>query len=94
MSDVVGMAPTPTGNGYWIAEANGVVHSFGDATDFGNFAPNEFDPVTAIVTNPAAPGYRLITSLGATIPFGRRRWARRGPIRSTGTSHNSCAGPR
>jgi hypothetical protein len=30
-----------------------------------------FDPVTAIVTNPVAPGYRLITSFGATIPFGR-----------------------
>ncbi|MDQ1475963.1 MAG: hypothetical protein QOE62_1192 [Actinomycetota bacterium] len=71
VNDVVGMAPTPTGKGYWIAEANGVVHSFGDAANFGNFSPNAFDPVTAIATNPAAPGYRLITSLGATIPFGR-----------------------
>ena len=30
-SSIVGVAATPSGNGYWLAEANGVVHSFGDA---------------------------------------------------------------
>ncbi len=69
-ADVIGIAPTPTGHGYWIAEANGNVTAFGDAIAFRGYHPSTDDPVTAIATNPAAPGYRLVTKFAATIPFG------------------------
>jgi hypothetical protein len=70
-TDVVGMAPTPTGNGYWIARGNGQVYAFGDAHALGSGAPSSCDAITAIVANPKAQGYRLVTTSGATVAFGR-----------------------
>jgi len=70
VSDVVGMAATPTHTGYWIARANGQVYAFGSARSFGNYAASTCDPVAAILSNPHAQGYRLVTESGATIPFG------------------------
>src|ERR1019366_3874854 len=32
----VGMAPTPSGNGYWLAASGGKVEAFGDAVKFGD----------------------------------------------------------
>jgi hypothetical protein len=69
-TDVVGMATTPTRTGYWIARANGEVYAFGNAHPYGNYAASACDPVTAIIANPRAQGYRLVTVSGATIPFG------------------------
>jgi hypothetical protein len=68
--DVVGMAPTPTNKGYWIARRNGKVYGFGDAVNFGAFAPSACDPVTGVIANPSAPGYRLVMASGHTVPFG------------------------
>ena len=34
VSDVVGMARTPNGTGYWIARSNGQVFAFGQAHSF------------------------------------------------------------
>ena len=73
VTDVVGMAPTPTKKGYWIAERNGQVHAFGDAKSFGNYAPKpEFscDHPVAIFSNPQQQGYRLVLESGAAISFG------------------------
>ena len=35
---IVGMAATPTGNGYWLAASDGGIFSFGDARFFGSAA--------------------------------------------------------
>ncbi len=70
VSDVVGMAPTPTNKGYWIVRKTGDTYAFGDAAYYGNYHPTTCDSVISIFSNPSAPGYRLVTNNGATIPFG------------------------
>jgi hypothetical protein len=35
VSPVVSLAPTPSGQGYWLAEADGTVLPFGDAKPYG-----------------------------------------------------------
>jgi hypothetical protein len=70
VSDVVGMARTPSGRGYWIARSTGQVYAFGDAAFFGNAPLSSCDAVTAIIANPQAQGYRLVRPSGATIAFG------------------------
>jgi hypothetical protein len=69
-TDVVGMAATPTKAGYWITRSDGDTYAFGDAHNFGNYPASACDPVAAIIANPHAQGYRLVTQSGATIPFG------------------------
>lgn len=79
-ADVIGGGPTSTNHGYWIARRNGTVYGFGDARRLGSYAASSCDPVTAIVTNPHAIGYRLVMQSGATVPFGHAP----GGIRRTG----------
>jgi len=70
VTDVIGTAATPTGHGYWIARSNGMVSAFGDAHTLGNATPSACDPVSAIIANSHAQGYRLVTESGTTMPFG------------------------
>ncbi len=69
-NDVVGIASTPTDKGYWIARRNGHVYAFGDAAPLGDALVSACDPIVAIIANPVAPGYRLVTDSGRTIPRG------------------------
>ena len=80
MNDVVGMALTPKGKGYWIARSTGQVYSFGNAAKFRDFVPAPCDPVTAIFARPGQQGYRLVTRTGATYGFGAYGPSRTGPI--------------
>jgi hypothetical protein len=68
--DVVGMATTPTGKGYWLARSDGRVYPFGDAQRFGGVRPSACDRIAAIIGNPVAPGYRLVTESGRTYARG------------------------
>jgi hypothetical protein len=47
ITDVVGIALTGDGNGYWIAARNGFVHGFGDAGALALSGPPAL-PVVAI----------------------------------------------
>ena len=69
---VVGMARTPTGDGYWLAARDGRVHPFGAAPALGSVAiPNPAgDPVVGIAATPTGRGYWLATSTGAVYSFG------------------------
>ena len=79
VTDVVGLAPTPDNGGYWIARSNGQVFAFGNAQNVGSYTAGACDHVSGIFSNPTAPGYRLVTSAGATISFGA-------PLAGTGMS--------
>ena len=90
MTDIVGMAPTPTNRGYWIASSQahtlrGPVYAFGDALSARTCQDRAIlpscDPVAAIFSNPKAIGFRLVTQSGATLPFGNAP----GGKRPTGT---------
>jgi hypothetical protein len=81
-NDVVGIAATPTDQGYWIARRNGRVYAFGDASPLGGATVSACDPIAAIIPNPVAQGYRLVTDSGRTIPRG----VAPGGDQSTGTN--------
>ena len=72
-SRFVGMASTPDGNGYWLAQAGGGVYGYGDAGFFGSLpglgvAPAA--PVTAIASTPDGRGYWLAGADGGVFAFG------------------------
>ncbi|MDA8080866.1 MAG: putative Ig domain-containing protein [Actinomycetota bacterium] len=53
---VVGMAATPTGNGYWLVGADGGVFTFGDASYFGSMGGAKLnEPVVGITTTRPGP---------------------------------------
>ena len=56
-NDIAGMAATPSGNGYWMADDDGDVFAAGDAGIFGNRAAS--DRRRRRLRRPA-PGRRLL----------------------------------
>ena len=65
----IGMAATPGGGGYWIAESNGGIWPYGNAVGYGRAFPAF--PISAIVTPPGPnAGYFLIGKDGGVFPFG------------------------
>ncbi len=71
LSDVVGMASTSDGKGYWIAGADGTVRAFGDASDFGSAAGLPLAaPVVAIVSTPDNKGYWEVAADGGVFNYG------------------------
>ena len=68
---MVGIARTKSGNGYWLARANGAVHSFGDAK-FRGAASNVIlpSPVVSIVATQTGNGYWLELANGKVKGFG------------------------
>jgi hypothetical protein len=49
---IVGMAATPTGQGYWLVAADGGIFSFGDARFYGSEGgQNLADPIVGIASS-------------------------------------------
>ncbi len=67
-ADVVGIAATADGNGYWLATASGRVLHFGDAGTFAG--PQAMTTVVGIAAGPAGRGYWLLDSAGNVYPYG------------------------
>jgi len=70
-ADVVAVAATPDGKGYWAASSNGKVFAFGDARVYGSprrgRAPGG---ITAIAATSDGRGYWLISRVGDVFSFG------------------------
>ena len=67
----VGMAATPDGSGYWIADAAGEVRTEGGAGFYGSMAGQALNaPIAHIVATPDGHGYWLVASDGGTFAFG------------------------
>ena len=57
---VVGMAPTPSGRGYWLVASDGGVFSFGDARFFGSTGDIRLNqPVRGMIARPGVPEVTL-----------------------------------
>ncbi len=70
-SNVVGMAATPDGGGYWLTDSSGSVSTHGDAAYFGSMAGTALNaPISHIVASPDGNGYWLVASDGGTFAFG------------------------
>ena len=67
--DVVGVAGTASGNGYWIASATGAVAACGDAQSFGGVTDPSV-PIVAIAAAPVGEGYWLVDAAGGVHAFG------------------------
>jgi len=71
--EVVAIALHPSGDGYWIFEVSGEVHSFGGAVDFGRLTADDFGPgerAATMAATPSGDGYWLITNKGRVFGFG------------------------
>ena len=71
VAGIVGIAATPSGNGYWLVAADGGVFSFGDAAfhgSTGGLALNQ--PVVGMAATPSGNGYWLVAADGGVFSFG------------------------
>ena len=68
---IVGMAATPTGEGYWMVASDGGIFAFGDARFFGSTGALKLaQPITGIAATPSGQGYWLTASDGGVFSFG------------------------
>jgi hypothetical protein len=68
---VVGMAATPSGDGYWLTDASGDVSAHGGAENYGSMTGHLLDaPIAHIVATPDGDGYWLVASDGGIFAFG------------------------
>ncbi len=66
---IVGMAPTPTGDGYWLVAADGGIFAFGDAEFLGSAADAGAEAL-GIVPTASGEGYWIAGADGVARAFG------------------------
>jgi hypothetical protein len=69
----VGLASTPDGKGYWLAQADGGVSCFGDASSFGSLpgiGVHPSWPIVGLASTPDGKGYWLVGADGGVFAFG------------------------
>ena len=70
-ADLVSIASSPSGRGYWVAAADGGVFAFGDARFAGSAAGKPLAaPIVGIAAAPTGNGYWLVGSDGGVFAFG------------------------
>jgi hypothetical protein len=76
VEDLVGLASTPTGAGWWATSSDGVVAVAGDAVAAGGVpATTRLNrPVVGIAALPTGGGYWLVASDGGVFSFGAARF--------------------
>jgi hypothetical protein len=68
---IVGMAATPSGNGYWLVASDGGIFTFGDAAFFGSMGNKHLNkPIVGMAPSPTGKGYWLVASDGGVFTFG------------------------
>ena len=68
---IVGMAATPSGNGYWLVAADGGVFTFGDAHFHGSTGKRKLAaPIVGITATRTSNGYWLAAADGRVFTFG------------------------
>ena len=68
---IVGMAATPSGNGYWEVAADGGIFSFGDAAFHGSMGGIPLNqPIVGMAATPSGNGYWEVAADGGIFSFG------------------------
>jgi ribosomal protein L24E len=68
---MVGMAATPSGQGYWLVASDGGVFSFGDAGFHGSTGSIVLNkPAVGMAPTPSGQGYWMVASDGGIFTFG------------------------
>ncbi|HTR55354.1 MAG TPA: glycoside hydrolase domain-containing protein [Kofleriaceae bacterium] len=72
----LGMASTPSGNGYWIVKGDGGVFSYGDAAFHGSMGGSPLaEPTVGIITTGDGAGYWLTATDGGVFSYGDAAFA-------------------
>ena len=67
---IVGMAATPSGQGYWLVASDGGIFSFGDAHFYGSTGARSLNrPIVGMAATPARGHYLLVASDEQTFRF-------------------------
>ena len=75
-ANLVALASTPTGKGYWVAAADGGVFSRGDARFYGSAGSLKLTrPVVGIAATPGGDGYGLVAADGGVFAYGKARFS-------------------
>ena len=70
-ANIVGMAPTPDGGGYWMVGGDGGVFSSGDAQFYGSTGNLHLNkPVVGMAATPDGKGYWFVASDGGIFSYG------------------------
>jgi hypothetical protein len=65
------VAPTPTGNGYWLVASDGGVFTLGDATFHGSLGNTHLNaPIVGMAPTPTGNGYWLLGADGGVFTLG------------------------
>ncbi len=68
---IVGMAATPSGNGYWLVSSDGGIFSYGDAGFHGSAGSIHLNkPIVSMAATPSGQGYWLVASDGGIFNYG------------------------
>ena len=68
---IVGIASTPSGNGYWMVASDGGIFSFGDAAFHGSTGATALNqPIVGMASTPSGNGYWLVAADGGIFSFG------------------------
>jgi Calx-beta domain len=68
---IVGIASTPSRNGYWLVASDGGIFAFGDANFFGSTGAIRLNtPIVGMAATPTGNGYWLVASDGGIFAFG------------------------
>ncbi|MDG2114295.1 MAG: CAP domain-containing protein, partial [Actinomycetota bacterium] len=68
---IVGMSPTPSGNGYWLVATDGGIFAFGDAGFHGSTGHLRLNqPIVGMSPTPSGNGYWLVATDGGIFAFG------------------------
>jgi Peptidase family M23 len=72
---VLGMAPTHSGQGYWLVASDGGIFTFGDARFYGSLggAPRQH-PIVGMIPTPNGQGYWMFGNDGDVMNFGSGGW--------------------
>ena len=72
---VVGLAVTPSAEGYWLAASDGGIFAFGDAAFRGSTGALRLNqPIVGMASTPSGGGYWLVASDGGIFAFGDARF--------------------
>ncbi len=68
---IVGMAPTPSGAGYWVVASDGGIFSYGDAVYYGSMGGRPLNaPIVGMAATPTGHGYWMVAADGGIFSFG------------------------
>lgn len=73
-SPILAVAATPSGEGYWLMEASGRMHPFGDAPDLGSPGLPDAEYGIALAPTSTGQGYWVATQTGGVYTVGDARF--------------------